>query len=825
MQYYGEVVVREKVYDENGNLIGYVNADGSVMDEEGNIIGYVQNGKVVDKDGKVLGQLASEKYAYDKDGNVIGKVLPDGTVVDLNGKVLGKVGANGEIVDANGNIIGSIVSSSATGDNLAYDANGNVIGRLLPDGTVVDKDGNLIGKINANGEIVDAEGNVIGVAGKGMLAYDANGNVIGRLLPDGSVVDLNGNVIGHVNANGEVVDANGKVIGSASTDNLAFDADGNVIGQVQADGSVVDKDGNVIGKVNAQGQIIDKNGNVIGKASVENLAFDADGNVIGRVNDNGEVVDKNGNVIGKVNDNGEVVNSDGKVIGYAKKPSWYKRPGSLPEIGLSPEERALTEKYRKSLGIALTPDGEYLGDIMEDGRVVNKTGEVVGHRMPDGLIIDDDGALVGIEESEKPNAGEMFIPAGTFGQGSAYGTGTGPGGNLGPGGGFGPGERYDPQRAAALEAAQQERRGNMQVGKISSGISPDAFDGMQKNWDEQGIKKAISSWRVDLSEMIFADKPIPAVIARSIDSNNPTPVTAYVERNIYAEEGRKIIIPAGSRIMGTLGGLTGTSETTSQSAKVQITWERLIRPDGSLFVFSGVTGDAQGRGGALGYLDQQLFKKYTLPIMTTALTSYTSYIMADDENQNTGTNETPKQQAANDARQNFLNQMNQVFEQILSDKTNIKPLTYVPAGTRIIVYPNVDLWMRTRERNPQELGGPGKKDVFIDDPQTAGKRELEKNRRGLGKTESSPTGGGNVVYEAQDVDVEAAGGTPTLIDDTKSSGAAKKTAPTPLISSPAAGATPPPPPSFATSPTPGAATANTGAKSNTNTNNSVPQLF
>lgn len=53
--------------------------------------------------------------------------------------------------------------------------------------------------------------------------------------------------------------------------------------------------------------------------------------------------------------------------------------------------------------------------------------------------------------------------------------------------------------------------------------------------------------------------------------------------------------------MGTLGGLTAGTETTSSSAKVQITWERLIRPDGSLFVFQGITGDAQGRGGALGY--------------------------------------------------------------------------------------------------------------------------------------------------------------------------------------------------------------------------------
>ena len=65
------------------------------------------------------------------------------------------------------------------------------------------------------------------------------------------------------------------------------------------------------------------------------MAFDKDGRVIGRVNANGDVVDKDGKVIGRVNENGEVVSADGKVIGYAKKPSWYKRPGALPEIGIA----------------------------------------------------------------------------------------------------------------------------------------------------------------------------------------------------------------------------------------------------------------------------------------------------------------------------------------------------------------------------------------------------------------------------------------------------------------------------------------------------------
>ena len=63
-----------------------------------------------------------------------------------------------------------------------------------------------------------------------------------------------------------------------------------------------------------------------------------------------------------------------------------------------------------------------------------------------------------------------------------------------------------------------------------------------------------------MSEMILQDKPIPAVLARSVygaDSggfSNNIPVTAIVERNVYSEEGRNIIIPAGlmSRIVSEI---------------------------------------------------------------------------------------------------------------------------------------------------------------------------------------------------------------------------------------------------------------------------------
>lgn len=861
------------VMNVNGVFIGRTVLDGTVVNEANEFIGYMQpNDNVNSKTGVPVGQLFKYRFAFDNDNNFLGRVGSDARVFNAKNEEVGKVEFGGAVLKDGKNI------GYALYDMYVYDNDANVIGYITRDGNVLTVNGRKLGRID-KGFLINGENKVAGRGNRDFYIRNQNNVVLGELELNGSLVDPANHVIGSLKDNGRILDSNGNVLAIAKPlqyysllkelteaeaarlaaekaeaerlaaeqaaaagnyvigdDGYLRDANGNIIGRILPDGTVVDLNGNVIGHINENGEFVGLDGKVRGKTSKDGYVVgddgylrDANGNIIGRVLPDGTVVDLNGNVIGHINENGEFVGLDGKVMGKVNGggADWYSKPvqiGAIPEIGVVGEEEM--KKYRKSLGIALTPDGEYLGDIMDDGSVVDKKGNVVGKKMPDGLIIDDDGTLIGIEEVKKPDSSGMFVPAGTFGPGGAYGTGMGAGGNLGPGGGFGPGERYDPQRAAALAAAQNQRRQAMSVGKISSGIRPESFDGYQKNWDEQGIAKAVSSWRVNLSEMIFADKPIPAVIARSIDSNNPTPVTAFVERNVYAEEGRNVVIPAGSRLMGTLGGLTAGTETTSSSAKVQITWERLIRPDGSLFVFQGITGDAQGRGGALGYLDQQLFKKYTLPIMTTALTSYTSYIMApkDDDDSSSDT-ESPRQQAANDARQNFLQDMNRIFEQILADKTNIKPLTYVPAGTRIIVYPNIDLWLRTPERDEAEVAkNLSKRDVLIDDNKLEQDRTDTQNRRKMGMTDADRAAtAGSVVYEAEGTDAEAVAA-PRLMDDSKvKSKKPAATAGTPALmpTTPAGGSTPPPPPSFSS----GSSSSSSSSSSAAKTDNSVPQLF
>lgn len=254
--------------------------------------------------------------------------------------------------------------------------------------------------------------------------------------------------------------------------------------------------------------------------------------------------------------------------------------------------------------------------------------------------------------------------------------------NVGPGGGIGPGGRYNPKRAAILSQLQEERRRTMTAAKVMPGYNAASYTGWQDDW---GINRAVSTLRVNMDNMITADKPIPAVLARSLISLGEAPVTAIVERNVYGDSGRNVIIPAGSRVIGGLQTVDVESrfDNSSGGVKLEISWSRIIRPDGIAFLLDAgrtQTGDAQGRGGgALGYVDEQLVKKYTLPIVGTMVSSAITYMMAADED-STGEVETSKQQAATDARQEFMDKMDQILQEIIDSKSQIQPVTYVPAG-------------------------------------------------------------------------------------------------------------------------------------------------
>ena len=221
-------------------------------------------------------------------------------------------------------------------------------------------------------------------------------------------------------------------------------------------------------------------------------------------------------------------------------------------------------------------------------------------------------------------------------------------------------------------------------------------------------EKTISSYRVDMDRMILADKAIPAVLTRSLDSRFPeVPASAIVERNIYSESGRKIIIPAGSRLIGEMSPGGGAGEDNSLATKMNISWKRLIRPDGAAFFFQdeASSGDAQGRGGVSAYLDLQLIKRFGMPTLSTVISSAILYLSASNDKPTLSSDGevalSERQEAAQDARTNFSDQMDQMFQDVLDDLSKLMPAVYVPSGTRITVFAKTDLWLRSEQDPPE----------------------------------------------------------------------------------------------------------------------------
>ena len=520
--------------------------------------------------------------------------------------------------------------------------------------------------------------------------------------------------------------------------------------------------GDVIGSID-RGFVVDKKQNIIARGLRDYLVRNSENKIVGYLNLNGEVTNISGAIVGNIQENGDILNSSGDVIAKANDLQYYKKIVSkkqnkkdkIEKSEKSKESATVTKKQdiedteedeaenieissdnnssdideteeqksadkketnkntdkqkatdtilnHKAVGIAVTPGGKYIGDIYDNGYVVNRDGDIVGKETEDGKIVDNNNNEIGVKsknEIQDIQIDEKRLRQSNQGLTVSPYTHSYNPTNVGPGGGVGPGGRYNPKRAAVISQLQNNRRQSLSGKKIKSTINAESYTGWQDNWEYE--KTTISSLRVDMSNMITGDKPIPAVLARSIVSLGSAPVTAIVERNVYADSGRNVIIPAGSRIIGGLDSQIDANAGSrfngeSGGVKLEISWDRIIRPDGIAFKLdANQTADAQGRGGgALGYIDEQLIKKYGMPLASTVAASAVAYMMAAN-NDATGQVETAKQQAASDARDEFLQKMDEIISDIMQKKSEIEPVTFVPAGTRIIIYPLTDLWLKS----------------------------------------------------------------------------------------------------------------------------------
>jgi hypothetical protein len=398
-----------KILDKDGNPLGQV-AEGDPEDLVGQTVG--DDGEILDEDGDVIGRVEvlrdAAKDLPEQATDAVGQIkdkLP--SLEDLAGL---PVSEGGNIKDKTGNVIGHIVEGDPE----------DLVGHTLnEEGEIVDEDGDLIGRAevispeeaaetlgdqaktagvdNLDEKIEELKNNLPDLADldglpveEGGQIKDQDGMVVGKVV-EGDPGDLVGQKI--TGGKGEIVDDEGDLIGRVEVLSPE-EAAKNLTDQVEgAKGTADEATGDLIPdfsilkgkKVNKKGKILDEEGDVIGQVAE---GYDAKA-LAGKVpNEKGEIVDKSGEVIGKV----EVV--PGEAADTAMQ-SLQEELGAGAEV----KESAPGVKDLASLeGLEVNSDGNVVdseGNVvgkLESGNLDDNAGKTVSAR---GLVLDEDGNILG----------------------------------------------------------------------------------------------------------------------------------------------------------------------------------------------------------------------------------------------------------------------------------------------------------------------------------------------------------------------------------------------------------------------------------------------
>jgi type IV secretion system protein VirB10 len=139
--------------------------------------------------------------------------------------------------------------------------------------------------------------------------------------------------------------------------------------------------------------------------------------------------------------------------------------------------------------------------------------------------------------------------------------------------------------------------------------------------------KRISATKIDnsLSYTIVQGKVIDAVLETAINTQLQAGVIrAIVSRDIYGEQGDIILIPKGSRLVGSYNSSSSTSGTNKAVlTRVFAGWNRIITPNGMDINLSNTpSSDALGRNGIPGYLDTNLSNNLINAFLVSVLGPY-----------------------------------------------------------------------------------------------------------------------------------------------------------------------------------------------------------
>lgn len=209
------------------------------------------------------------------------------------------------------------------------------------------------------------------------------------------------------------------------------------------------------------------------------------------------------------------------------------------------------------------------------------------------------------------------------------------------------------------------------------------------NLDEQD--KASNEHK--LYRTISAMKMIPAVLLTNISSDIGGKCIAQVEEDIYAEMGKAILIPKGSKVLGNYANNNKIGEF-----RLNVLWTRILTPQGvNIMLTDSYGADLAGAMGIIGDLDAKYWQRYGIPLALSTLSN--ELILTLNNVTQKATDSTSNAYMNAQLMQNFQGDISGIMAAIINEQVKIKPTIRIEKGSRIFITSNKDIFFPIPKNN------------------------------------------------------------------------------------------------------------------------------
>jgi type IV secretion system protein VirB10 len=201
---------------------------------------------------------------------------------------------------------------------------------------------------------------------------------------------------------------------------------------------------------------------------------------------------------------------------------------------------------------------------------------------------------------------------------------------------------------------------------------------------------------------------IRGVLETAVNSDLPGMVRAVVTEDVWSHDGRRILIPAGARLVGDYRSGIARGQT-----RVFIVWTRMLRADGVSVQLGSIGADDLGRAGQAGFVDTRWVERFGSAIVLSLVGAASQFIAGLGVRDTSGTGSTTTvtdpvtglvtttqtggsqltqaDRARQIAAQTTSQTLTQIAQEALKDSISIPPTIHLDQGSRVIVFVRRDL--------------------------------------------------------------------------------------------------------------------------------------